>query len=175
MLSHIDTSPYPLSRELSRQKEILLAVMKFVSSNLLCPLFHLPWNLFCHCISNRKIISSIWKCLLLVTSHTFHEICLVRKSELKGRFPKKIVEFSTKRGGGRIGQFSTKKNIGLKYWKWPKMHFKTNLFFFNFWGGQGSFHHNWSPQASNVSCKAIWQLFADPYHTESVSRHVDHF
>ena len=43
---------------------------------------------------------------------------------------KKIVEFSTKRGGGvRIGQFSTKKNNCSKHWKWPKMHFKTNLFF----------------------------------------------
>ena len=29
-----------------------------------------------------------------------------------------------------------KKNIGSKYWKWPKMHFKTNLFF-QFLGGLG--------------------------------------
>ena len=40
--------------------------------------------------------------------------------------------------GGRIGPFSTKKNIGSKYWKWPKMHFKANLFFFQFLGGSGA-------------------------------------
>ena len=49
---------------------------------------------------------------------------------------KKIVEFSTKRGGVWIGRFSTKKNIGSKHWKWPKMYFKTNLFF-SIFGGTG--------------------------------------
>ena len=40
------------------------------------------------------------------------------------------MEFSTNRGEEvRIGRFSTKKNIGSKDWKWPKMNFKTNLFF----------------------------------------------
>ena len=49
----------------------------------------------------------------------------------------KLVEFSTKRGVRiRIGQFSTKKNNCLKYWKLTKMHFKTNLFF-SIFGGSG--------------------------------------
>ena len=57
----------------------------------------------------------------------------------KGRFQKKLVEFSTKGGRGvRIGQFSTKKNNCLKHSKWPKKHFKTNLFF-PFLGGGGLF------------------------------------
>ena len=61
----------------------------------------------------------------------------------KGRFQeKKIVEFSTKRGGVWINRFSTKKNIGSKHWKWPKMHIKTNLFFSILGGGRGSFHHD---------------------------------
>ena len=41
-------------------------------------------------------------------------------------------------GGVRIGQFSTKKNNCLKHSKWPKKHFKTNLFF-PFLGGGGLF------------------------------------
>ena len=40
-----------------------------------------------------------------------------------GKVSKKILaKLSTKR------VFSTKINIGSKHWKWPKMHFKTNLF-----------------------------------------------
>ena len=61
----------------------------------------------------------------------------------KGRFQKKkIVEFSTKGGGVRIGQFSTKKNNCLKHSKLPKKHFKTNLFFSLLGGVGGSFHQN---------------------------------
>ena len=38
----------------------------------------------------------------------------------------------------KILEFSTKKNIGSKDWKLPKMHFKTILFFqFFFWVGEG--------------------------------------
>ena len=48
----------------------------------------------------------------------------------------KLREGLKKRGVGWIGQFSTKKNIGSKHWKWPKMHFKTNLFF-SIFGGSG--------------------------------------
>ena len=65
---------------------------------------------------------------------------------------KKLMELSTKGGGGggvRIGQFSTKKNNCLKHSKWPKKHFKTNLFFSIFRGGGGSFHQNWIAQLQN--------------------------
>ena len=33
----------------------------------------------------------------------------------------------------------------------------------------------WETETSNVSGRAIWQLSDDPYHTEFVSWHVDHF
>ena len=39
----------------------------------------------------------------------------------------------------KIVEFFTKKYIGSKYWKWPKMHFKTNLFFSILWGVGGHF------------------------------------
>ena len=75
-----------------------------------------------------NLLPNCFCCLLLnwfiLAKDIFLDIILFPK----GRF-KKIVEFSTKRGQGvRIGRFSTKKNNCLKHWKWPKMHFKTNLF-----------------------------------------------
>ena len=87
------------------------------------------------------------KDLLLISLHPFLILFIIDSEMIfqdtdLGKVSKKLVEFSTKREGGvRIGRFSTKKNIGSKYWKWPKMHFKTNLFF-SIFGGSGLFHHN---------------------------------
>ena len=38
-----------------------------------------------------------------------------------------------------LAKLSTKINIGSKHWKWPKMHFKTNLFSSIFGGVGGHF------------------------------------
>ena len=68
--------------------------------------------------------------------------------------------------------------MGLKHWILPNNQFKTHLFFSIFgWGGPFS---AWIlvgrvAQTSKLSGEAIWQVSEDPYHTEFVSWHVDHF
>ena len=59
----------------------------------------------------------------------------------EGLKKKEIVEFSNKRWGDVSAWFSTKKkqnkkNMILKHWILPKDHFKTHLFFFQFFGGE---------------------------------------
>ena len=65
----------------------------------------------------------------------------------KGRVQKKIVEFSNKGGGSTTADFPLRKknNMGLKHWIFPKNHFKTHLFFFQFLGGGDPFQlRSWS-------------------------------
>ena len=62
--------------------------------------------------------------------------------------------------------------------KLPKNHFKTNLFFFNFWWGRpfsGKILVRWETWTSNLSGEAIWHLSDYSYYTEFVSWHVDSF
>ena len=72
---------------------------------------------------------------------------------------KKIVEFSSKRGGRVIAWFSTKektnkKSMGLKYWILPNNQFKTNFFFQFSVGGDPSQH---GAQSYKISWETIWQ------------------
>ena len=57
----------------------------------------------------------------------------------KGRVKKKV-EFPMRGGASARPDFPLKEikiktNMGLKHWILPKDHFKTHLFFFNFWVG----------------------------------------
>ena len=120
-------------------------------------------NKFCHCRNRRRA--------------PWHKHSLYNHKTSIFQFSKFFEDRQTNPQTDKVtykDDYPSSKNIGSKHWKLPKMHFKTN-FFLQFWGGWRSFHHNWPPHASNVSCEAIWQLFADPYHTESISWHVDHF
>ena len=79
----------------------------------------------------------------------------------------------TKGGRGvKIGQFSTKKSIGLKHLKSSKKYPKANFFHFS---GVEVFSPEMNNSASKHSRTAILELLADPYHTEFFSLHVDHF
>ena len=86
-------------------------------------------------------------------------------------FLKKIMEFSTKRRGGQILRFLTKKDIGSKHWELRNNNLLRQYYFYFFSGRLGSFHNNWAPQVSKFSCEAIWEVFSNLYHTEYISWH----
>ena len=70
--------------------------------------------------------------------------------------------------GVRTGQFSSKKNIGKKHSKWPKMHLR-QTYFSSFRGGLGVYAPKLNFSDSKLSHATILEQLADPYHAELVS------